>query len=123
MRKELTLEILSPRLSDFLRNPTIGFGIFLYFKLYQEFQFNPIELSNENEIVRACDRHSNETVTLRKHVTKYKNKQKLMVEFLRKSESRGDKISGVNSSHHQIYQFPKILYGINWAVVMLTFLN
>ena len=38
------------------------------------------------EIVRPCDRHSNETVTLRKHVTKYKhmykqtnNKQTIMI--------------------------------------------
>ena len=33
----------------------------------------------------ACDRHSNETGTLRKPVTKYKNIRKWMVEFLRKS--------------------------------------
>ena len=40
----------------------------------------------EDEIVQACDRYSNETVTLRKHFTKYKNMRKWMVEFLRKSE-------------------------------------
>ena len=34
-----------------------------------------------------------------------------MVEFLRKSESRGDKNAGVNS-RHQIYQFALILYGV-----------
>ena len=33
----------------------------------------PIKLVNGDEIVRTCDRHSNESVTLRKHVTKYKN--------------------------------------------------
>ena len=47
-------------------------------------------------IVGVCDRHSNETVTLRKHVTKYKNVLKWMIEFLRQSESRGDKIVLVN---------------------------
>ena len=35
-------------------------------------------------------------LTLRKHVTQYKNIQKLMVEFLRKCESRAIKISLVN---------------------------
>ena len=46
-----------------------------------------------DEIVRHCDRHSNDTVILRKHVTKYKNMKKYMVEFLRKFENRGIKIS------------------------------
>ena len=46
-----------------------------------------------DEIARAFDRHSNETVTLRKHVTKYKEMQKWMVEFFNKSESRGIKIA------------------------------
>ena len=49
-----------------------------------------------DEIVRPCDRHSNETVTLRKHVMKYKNMRKLMLEFLRKFEDRGIKIARVN---------------------------
>ena len=49
------------------------------------------------EIVRPCDRHSNETVILRKHVTKYKHMRKIMVEFLRKFENRGIKIARVNS--------------------------
>ena len=44
----------------------------------------------------AYDRHRNEIATLRKHITKYKNMRKWMVEFLRKSESRGDKIAQVN---------------------------
>ena len=34
-----------------------------------------------DEIVRASDQHSNETVTLRKYVTKYKNMHKWMIEF------------------------------------------
>ena len=44
------------------------------------------------EIVRACDRHSNEIMALRKHVTKYKYMRKWIVKFLRKSDSRGKKI-------------------------------
>ena len=50
-----------------------------------------------DDIVRHCDRHSNETVTLRKHVTKSKNMRKWMVEFLKKFENRDIKISQVNS--------------------------
>ena len=50
-----------------------------------------------DEIVRPCDRHSNETVTLRKHFTKHKHTQKWMVDFLRKIENRCIKIAGVNS--------------------------
>ena len=38
----------------------------------------------EDEIVRHCDRHSNETVTLTTHASKYKNVRKWMVEFHRK---------------------------------------
>ena len=41
-------------------------------------------------------RHTNVTVTLRKHITKYKDMLKFMIEFLRKFESRGDKIVRVN---------------------------
>ena len=50
-----------------------------------------------DEIVRACDLNSNETVTLRKHVAKYKHIGKRMVEFLSKYENRGNKIVQVNS--------------------------
>ena len=50
-----------------------------------------------DETARACDRHSYETVTLRKHVTKYKSKRKWMVKFFRKSVSQDDKIDRVNS--------------------------
>ena len=50
-----------------------------------------------DEIVRACDQHRNETVTLKKHFTKYKNIRKRMVEFHGKSQSHGDKIARVNS--------------------------
>ena len=50
-----------------------------------------------DEIVKHCDRHINETVTLRKHITKYKNMRKLMVEFHGKFKNRGIKIALVNS--------------------------
>ena len=49
-----------------------------------------------DEIVRPCDRHSNETVTFRKHVTKNKNTRKWMIEFLRKFDNRGIIIVRVN---------------------------
>ena len=53
-----------------------------------------------DEIVQPCDRHSNETVTLRIHVNKY------FSEFLRIFENRGIKIVRVNSiriTHKSIY--------------------
>ena len=57
--------------------------------------------------------NSNETVTLRKYVKKYKHMRKWMVEFLRKFENRGIKIYLVKlNSHHQIFQFNLILYGV-----------
>ena len=43
----------------------------------------PYLISEGGEIVRPCARHSNETVTHGKHVTKYKNMGKV-VEFHRK---------------------------------------
>ena len=71
-----------------------------------------------DEIVRARDRHSNETVTLRKHVTKYKSMQKWLVEFLRKSESHGDKIARLPNSINSI-----ILFGINSIPNLSIYLN
>ena len=47
-------------------------------------QIYPYLISEGEEIVRACDRHWDETVTLTKHVTKYKYMRKWMVEFLSK---------------------------------------
>ena len=49
---------------------------------------------NRDEIVRACDRLSNKTVTLRKRVSKNKHMRKWVVEFLSKSDN---KIVRVNS--------------------------
>ena len=57
------------------------------------FQFIPISFVKGDEIVRPGDRHSNETITLRKHVTKHKNMHKWMVEFFRKFENRVIKIA------------------------------
>ena len=97
MRIELTREILSPHLSDFLRNSTIHFPMNLYLvtcfmnvtvsrcyasqKLYRRYmcQFIPMLLVKGDEIVRACNRHSKDTATLRKRVTKYNNMQKWMI--------------------------------------------
>ena len=57
----------------------------------------PYLISEGDEIVPTCDRHLDETVTLTKHVTKYKCLRKWMVEFLSKSQSRVIKIARVNS--------------------------
>ena len=56
----------------------------------------PYLFSEGDEIVRACDRHWDETVTLTKQVTKYKYMRKWMAEFLSKSQSRVIKIAWVN---------------------------
>ena len=50
-----------------------------------------------DEIVPPCDRHINETVSLRKHVTKFRHMRKWIVEFLRKFQNRDIKIALVNS--------------------------
>ena len=60
------------------------------------------------EIVRPFDRHSNETATVRKHVTKYIHMQKLMLVFLAKFENRGNKIARVNSI--RITKYINLLY-------------
>ena len=69
-----------------------------------------------DEIVRPCDRHSNETVTLRKHLIKYKHKRKFMVEFLRKFENRDNKIARDNSilitKYINLQLYTLILYAV-----------
>ena len=64
----------------------------------------------------ACDRHSNETATLWKHVTKYKNMRKWMIKFLRKFENSGIKIAQVESipitKSINFELFSLILYGV-----------
>ena len=61
------------------------------------FQFVPIKLVKGDKIVRSCDWQSNETMTLRKHVTKYRNMRKWIVEFQRKFNNHGIKMARVNS--------------------------
>ena len=64
---------------------------------YKEFvQIYPYLITEGDEIVWACDRHWDETVTLTKHVTKYKYMRKWMVEFLSESQSRVIKFARVN---------------------------
>ena len=64
-----------------------------------------------DEIVRPCGGQRNETVTLRKHVTKYKNTQKWILE-----KNRGIKIARVNSIlitiSIDLQLFTLILYGV-----------
>ena len=79
-----------------------------------------------DEIVRPRDRHSNETVTVRKHVTKYTNMRKWIIKYLSKFENRGIKIARVNSIriiktiNLKLVTF--IFYGVG-SVVILTSLN
>ena len=79
MRIELTLAILSPRLTFSETFDRPFFHVFLFGKMFPE----------SHSFVA--------TVSLHKHVTKYKNMRKWMVEFLGKSERRGDKIARGNS--------------------------
>ena len=77
-----------------------------------------------DEIVRPCDRQSNETVTLKKHVTKYKNMLNLWSN-LRKFENRDIKIFRVNSilisKSINLQLFTLILFGFGGP--MLTSFN
>ena len=136
MRIDVTREILSPRPSEFLRSSTIHFRMFLY--LLTCFLRVSVSLLRRSQAIstthvpifpylisegrQACNRHSNKTVTFRNHVTKYKNMRKWIVEFFRKSESRGDEIVRVNSTN-SLYQFTLIFYGAVVYIVMSTFLN
>ena len=90
---ELTRAIVIPRLPNFLRNSTIHSRTFFYLvtsflrvevslpcrqqavsKIFVPIY--PYLITEGDEIVPPCDRHSNETVTLRKHVAKYKHMRK-----------------------------------------------
>ena len=62
-----------------------------------------------DEIVRLCDRISNETVTFNKYVTKYIHMRQFMVEFFRKFENHAVKIARVTRFASQINQFALIL--------------
>ena len=127
IRIELTRAIFMPRFSNYLKNSTIHFRLFLYLvtcflKIMVSLLFRlqavskiyvpiyPYLISEGDEIVRPCDRHSNETMTLRKHVTKYKHTWIWMFEFLRKFENRC--IKDYFSSYPLINQFILILFGV-----------
>ena len=102
IRIELTQAILMLRFSNFLRNSIIHFRMFLYLetcflrvtvsflcrlqavsKIHVPI-YPYLTIMTGDEIVRPCDQHNNETVTLMEHVPKCKNKRKLVVEFLKK---------------------------------------
>ena len=65
--------------------------------LFPIFRWDRAKLLKGAEIVRLCDRHGNETVTLRKHVTKYKNVRKWMIIFCKKLRIVALKLLRVNS--------------------------
>ena len=73
----------------------------------------------------ACNRHSHNNVTLKKHVTKYKSMRKWMVEFFKKIQNRSIKISGVNSilltKSTNLPLFTLILYGFGVRCVRKRF--
>ena len=76
------------------------------------------------EIVRPCDRHSNETVTLGKHVTKYKNMRNGWTNFSEdKFENRGIKIASVNANIITKSINLLIFCLVLRVLVMFTFLN
>ena len=63
-----------------------------------------------DEIVRPCDRHRNPD-SQGKHIIKYKNIRKWMVEFLRKFENRAIKSGRDNSILiTKIYKFTVIYF-------------
>ena len=108
IRIETTRAIWIPWLSNFLRNSTIHSHVFIFgnmfhksrFRCYADYKLYRIYtylISDCSTSCSTCDRQSNETVTLRKHDTKYKHMWKWMVEFLKKFENRGIKIAEVNS--------------------------
>ena len=104
-----------PGFSHFLRNRTINFRMFeclvpcflrvtvsslcrLQVASKIPVPIYPCLIISEGR--RNCstfDHHSNETATVRKHVTKSKHMQKFMLVFLIKFQNRGIKIARVNS--------------------------
>ena len=131
MRIKLNRANLMPRFSQFLGNRTINFRMFeclvtcflrvtvsllCRVEAVSKIQvpiYHCLIFSKGRQIVRPFDRHSNETATVRKHVTKYKHMRKWMLVFLWKFENRGIKIAPcLLNLLHQIYQFTLILYGV-----------
>ena len=64
---------------------------------------------------------SNETATVRKHVTNYIHVRKLILVFLRKFDNRGIKIARVNSI--RVAKSINLLLFCMVSVALLTFLN
>ena len=73
-----------------------------------------------DEIVRPCDRHSNETVILEKHVTKNKNMRKWMAELLRKFENRSIKLLELTRFLSPNLSFYRYLVQCRGSVAMLS---
>ena len=79
-----------------------------------------------DEIARPCDRHSNETMNLRKHATKYKNMRKWMANFeenLRIVALNLYELTRFLSPNLSIYSYLLEFCTVLWSVVMLTSLN
>ena len=79
-----------------------------------------------DQIVLPCDRHRIETMTLGKHVTKYKNMRKWMVKFIRKFENRAKVVEITPVLITKIYQFTAIYFNFvrcSESAVMLISLN
>ena len=91
--------ILMPKFSNLLRNSTIHFRVSIFGSIFPErhgFVAVPVTRSNNLISLHQLDRDKlehvsliqlvngnyNETVTLRKHASKYKNMRKWMIEFL-----------------------------------------
>ena len=76
------------------------------------------------EIIRAWDRHSNETLTLRKHTTKYKNMRKriVLIKDFWKYEARGDKIVELTQFITKSINL-RLFCSVLGSVVMFAFLN
>ena len=115
IRIELTQAILMPRFSNFLRNSTVHFLMFLCLetcfprvtdlllwrlqavsKIHVPFLSRNLIMWRETKLFDLVTGTATKP-RLGKHVTKYENKWKWMVEFLRKFENRGIKIGIVNS--------------------------
>ena len=96
------------------------FRCYVGYKLYQRYMFQfipgPSHYSEGRQNFSNCDWRTNETVTLRKHVFKYKNMRQWMVDFIPKFENRGIKIDRVNliliSKYFNLQLFIWIFYGV-----------
>ena len=114
IRIKLIRTIFVPLFSNFLRNSTIHFRMFLYletcFLRVTDLLLCRLQVVSEihapiypyliSERRRNCSTlwpAQQQNRDLRKHVTKHKNMWEWMVEFLRKFENRGIKIARVNS--------------------------